>query len=133
MCDNCKCEELKDTEQDIVQEEISEEELIQLMSQIKGNSEDKEPLFFREPLEFDDEEMSILSNTKEFIEGQALGCRLAGMYSVLINFGLDMNSAMDIVFNQQTIEHNLEVQKLSSEMNKEMSKNQVIAMEKNQL
>jgi hypothetical protein len=44
-----------------------------------------------------------------------------------------MNSAMDIVFNQQTIEHNLEVQKLSSEMNKEMSKNQVIAMEKNQL
>lgn len=132
MCDNCKCEELKDTEQEIIQEEISDEDLMALMSQIKGEVKE-EPLFFRDPIEFDDEEMTVLSNTKEFIEGQALGCRLAGMYSTLINFGVEMNQAMDIIFNQQTIEHNLEVQKLSSEMNKEMSKNQLIISEKNQL
>ena len=132
MCDNCKNEELKDTEQEVIQQELTEEELIELMSQIKSGTKE-EPLFFRDPIEFDDEEMTILSNTKEFIEGQALGCRLAGMYSTLINFGVDMNQAMDIIFNQQTIEHNLEVQKLSSDMNKEMSKNQLIMAEKNQL
>lgn len=132
MCDNCKCEELKDTEQEIIQDEISDEELMALMSQLKGEQKE-EPLYFRDPIEFDDEEMTILSNTKEFIEGQALGCRLAGMYSTLINFGVEMNQAMDIIFNQQTIEHNLEVQKLSSDMNKEMSKNQLIIAEKTQL
>ena len=44
--------------------EVSADELMEIL----GQSDKQEFTYFREPLEFDDEEMTELVNTKEFID-----------------------------------------------------------------
>lgn len=126
MCDNCAIEQDKEIE-------ITDEQIAEMLGSLQSQQKEQELIFFRDPIEFDEEEMTMLTNTKEFIEGQSLGAKLAGLYSTLVNFGFEMNSAMEVVMNQQTIEHNLEVQNISKDMNVDMAKFQSIQVEKNQL
>jgi hypothetical protein len=131
MCDKCTCNEellLQDSEQ----VELTDEQLIEMLGQVAGK--DKESLsYFREPLEFDDEEMSMLANSAEFIKGTADATYWAGYWNTLLNMGLPEELALEMILTQMQNIANEKIQTMNVDMNKEMSKNQVIAMEKNQL
>ena len=115
-----------------VEETISEEELLELMSQIKGEGK-SEIEMFREPFEYDIDSLEAISQTDEFKRGSTIASYYAGIYSTLLNFGMDIKSAHDIVINQQSLDANEKIQKMSVEMNIEVSKNQSLAIERNQL
>jgi hypothetical protein len=65
----------------------------------------------------------------EYNEGKAIGLKYSGLYEVLLNHGMPISDAVTICINEQTLNHNYNVQKL----NVEISKNQVMVAEKSQL
>lgn len=130
MCDKCTCNE--ELLQDSEQVELTDEQLIEMLGQAVGK--DKESLsYFREPLEFDDEEMSMLANSAKFVKGTADATYWAGYWNTLLNMGLPEELALEMVLTHMQNIANEKIQTMNVDMNKEMSKNQVIAMEKNQL
>ena len=127
MCDNCTCneEELQDAEQ----VELTEEQLMGMLGQVNA----QELTYFREPIEFDDEEASVLVNSAEFISGVSDATYWAGYWNTLLNMGVPEQLAIELVCSHQQNLANEKIQTMNVDMNKEMSKNQVVAMEKNQL
>lgn len=130
MCDNCTCEELKDN--DIQQEEMSEDEFMEMLGSLKS-TEQPELTYFREPMEFDDEEMSHMVNSSEFIKGQSDANYWVGYWNCLLNGSIPEQLAIEITCSHQQNLANEVIQSMNVDMNKEMSKNQLIVAEKSQL
>lgn len=130
MCDNCTCEELKDT--DIEQPEMSEEEFMDALGMLKSN-EQPELVYFREPMEFDEEEMNHMVNSAEFIKGQSDATYWVGFWNQLLNGSIPEQLAIEIICSHQQNLANEVIQGMNVKMNVEMSKNQLIVAEKNQL
>lgn len=128
MCDNCKCEEVEQI-QGNPQLEVSTEELMEIL----GQSDKQELIYFREPLEFEDEKMTELVNTKEFVDGKAEATYWCGMWNTMLNAGIPEQLAIELILSHQTNKANEVIQTMNVDMNKEMSKNQLIMAEKNQL
>ena len=98
-----------------------------------GQSDKQELTYFREPLEFDDEELSEIVNLKEFIDGKADAVYWGSFWNTLLNMGVPEELAVELVLSKQTNDANTIIQTMNVDMNKEMSKNQLIVAEKNQL
>lgn len=124
MCDNCKIEETQEEKQ----LELTGEELMQLMQQ----TEPQELTYFREPLEFEDEELEEIEHLKEFIDGKSDATYWVGYWNTLLNCGVPEQLAIELVLTEQQNKANVVIQKMNVEMNKEMSKNQSLAVDKNQ-
>lgn len=69
----------------------------------------------------------------EFQRGISDASYVSGYIVALLNTGLSEAAVMDFLLNQETIKHNLETARINKEMNIEMSKNQRIQVEKNEL
>lgn len=102
-----------DTE--LTDEEISAQ-LKELFKAEEGTTERPADLIMLyEPLEFDDEELSVLCNTPEFAKGYKIGAELIGLYSVMLNGGMDAIVANNIVTNHHAMHVNIETQKVINE------------------
>lgn len=123
MRDNC--EEVKD-----IEKEISEEELLQLFDGLKSN--DKDLIYFREPIEYDDAEMEFVCKTEGYSKGLQDATYWCGMWNTMLNAGIPEQLAIELILAHQLNEANKVIQTMNVDMNKEMAKNQVIVAEKNQ-
>lgn len=81
------------------------------------------------PIEFSDEELTVLCNTEEWKKGYKLGAELGGLYVVLINSGMDVVTAGAIVANEHAMRVNVNTQKVINEGVKLQS----VAVKKTQL
>jgi hypothetical protein len=70
---------------------------------------------------------------EEFARGIKDASWIAGFYTTCKNAGMYGSDIVNILINRETIEHNLRSSEINSKMNIEMSKNQAINLEKNQL
>lgn len=82
---------------------------------------------------FDDKTCSELTGSDEFQEGISQALKICGMYSTLVSFGIDEDKAYELTLNAQTIEHNLKNTQMVNDTSIEVSKNQIIQVEKNTL
>ena len=103
---------------EMTEEEIKAltEQLISEMGQEGGTASKKgELMFFDEPLYLDDDEVALMSNSTEFAEGMKSAYKLAGIYTVLVNSGIDVETATDIIMNEHTMDNNIRLQKVVNE------------------
>lgn len=119
MCDNCTCNE----ELEVKDSETGET----LQLELPEGFEMQEYMF--DPISMGIEDY----DQDEFTKGIKNGSYVAGLITALKNTGLTFEQCMDYVLNEQTIKFNLEVTKMNTEMNIEMSKNQAIQVDKNTL
>ena len=110
-------------------EEISPEELAQVMAEMGVDTEvvrptsDADLISAFEYLELDDEELSQIVNTKEYIEGAAISAKLLGIFLPLVNSGMPIKTCSDIVLNHMTLAHNFNLQVEINESNVKISEN----------
>lgn len=122
-------DEIKDIAIEDENVEISDEELIEMLGKAQGSKLE----FYREAMEFEDDELNNLVDSDDFQNGVKVGSYFGGMYTTLVNMGIDLQTASDLLINQQTLMANERSQKVNADMSIEMSKNQIIQMEKSQL
>jgi len=113
MCDNAT--------QEI---ELTEDQLAELMEMTaeENNSEIK---FIFEPVEFDEELVMELFETKEALDGKAVGAYFGGMYSTLINMGCEASLASKLTLSQQEILASEKANAVSLEVAKVQSSNNI--------
>lgn len=133
MCTQCGGIEKHEDESFDKFEMTSDEDIMGLLQGDSQPKDNGEPIMFREPLELDDPEITEIYNSDEYIEGVKIGARLSGIYTTLLNFGVDIMVANTVVMNQQAIDSNERIAKINSNMNVEMSKNQILQADKNNL
>lgn len=107
--------------------EMSEEELIQTLQSLAPSTEESSSddlVVAFDPIEFSDEKNTELVNLKEFIQGESIGARLAGMYTVLVNSGVPIKTSSDLIVNQMTLEHNFNLQLEMNKTSIEVAKHQ---------
>lgn len=114
-------EEIKDTDKlvDEVQETegdllSSDERFIELEIIKESNRIDKE-------VWFETEEKQAFVDLKEFNKGITDGAYLGGFYTALINSGVGVASAVELILNQQTLLHNQEMARIDIEKTKVQS------------
>lgn len=81
---------------------------------IKNDSKDDLVMIYP-PVEFSDEEITAMCNTDEWMKGFRLGAELGGLYTTLINNGMDVITAGSIVANEHAMRVNVETQKIINE------------------
>jgi hypothetical protein len=120
MCDRCS-----EIEKEFGTDELEQLEEFDSLESIQGAYENS----FLQPLE-----VSIdLYDNDDFIAGFNSFQKLAGSIVALTNIGLHVSDALNYISNQENIKHNLEIAKINSEMNIQISKNQQAIADKNQL
>ena len=67
------------------------------------------------PIEFSDEELTVLCNAPEFMKGYKLGAELVGLYTTMVNGGMDALVANNIATNHHAMYVNIETQKVINE------------------
>jgi hypothetical protein len=72
-------------------------------------------------------------NTDDFYKGIEDYSYISGAITALLNTGVSESFVLDYLLHKQTIEHNLKAAELNKEMSIEISKNQRIMTEKNEL
>lgn len=110
------------TEQNETQEEIMEIDAEQLQGLMEGS--DKLP-----PIEIEMEDYK----QDEFQRGIDDMSYLSGQIVALMNTGMSEQNVLDYLLNRESIKHNIEVAIINKNMNVEMSKNQRLQVEKNEL
>lgn len=118
--DNVREVSPEELEQNI--KEMSMEELQELI-----NQEPQEEMLPVIGMEFED------FHQEEFRRGIKDASWIAGFYTTCKNAGMYGSDIVNILINRETIAHNLEANEITSKMNIEISKNQAINLEKNQL
>lgn len=115
MCDNCEVREI---------ESIEEQEM-ESPEYISGNYENSFISPFEIPIEAYD--------TDRFYKGIEEFSELCGKITALVNVGIHPSEALGYIMNQENIKHGADIAVITKDMNVEMSKNQIINFEKNQL
>lgn len=110
MCDNCE------------EKDLNELENVEYISGSYDNS-------FLPPLEIPLEAY----NTDKFYKGIDNFSELAGQITALVNVGIHPSEALGYIIGLENNKCTLEIAKITKEMNVEMSKNQIINFEKNQM
>lgn len=118
---NCECEdEVVDQEVEQVNlEDLSKEELIQVIEQLSNPIVDMSEADGT-PVDFD-----------EFYKGVEKASYFAGMFQTLVSAGMSADNAYEIALNEHTSMYNLELAKLNNESQVEISKNNAIQIDKN--
>lgn len=103
----------KELEQQV---EMTEEELKAVLGELMGDEQPNEKmLFVTEPLMFDETEIETLTKSKEFLDGVNIGNKLVGIYTSLVNGGIDIATANDIIILEHTNDTNIKLQKVMNE------------------
>lgn len=110
------CEEIKDIE----------------MIDVEGCDED---LPYISPILISTENLVDIAeyDVEEFKRGLKDISYLAGKLTGLINAGLDMETVLTIISNEQNIQHNIEVAKINGEYNVRVAEKQKMVIENQQL
>jgi len=91
-------------------------------------------ILFFEPLEIStlnlSENTNIQLDNEEFIKGLKDVSYACGMYTGLLNSGISVEDAIEIVIGKMNIEHSLEVTKINANASIECSKNATLVKEK---
>ncbi len=117
-----------------IEEQIDEETLDILAQALGGESNVNQAFEFAyQPMEFDDELMNEISNSNTYNKGVSVGAELAGMYITMINFGMDLKTCSDLIVNHQTLQHNLELQKIVNSGSVEVAKQNAITVDESKL
>lgn len=112
MCEKCEeVKELKENENILV----SEGEIVYT--------------YFKPQFEYSDDRLNALANTEDYMSGELDASYLAGFFNSLSNMGVPIEIAVSLTIQQQTLNHNTEIQK----MNVEISKNNSETIENTQL
>lgn len=99
-------------EEAVTLESLSKEQLIGVIETLSVEIEElknSKQTFLVNPISYSEEEMKVFYKTDEFKEGEKLALKLAGMYSVLENFGMSLETAMDICVNQHTYDNSVRI------------------------
>jgi hypothetical protein len=115
MCNDCEDRNL---------DNVEEQELAET-GYISGSYDNS----FLEPLEIPLESY----DTEKFFKGVEDFSELAGKITALVNVGIHPSEALGYIVGLEGNKCTLEIAKITKEMNIEMSKNQIINFEKNQL
>ena len=98
----------------------------------QGNTETNEELL--PPIELDIQNLEDCQiDKKEFQKGIKRGSELAGYFTVLKNAGVDSNTILQMILNEQTIQHNIDMAKINNEAQIEIVEKQQIVLEKQQV
>ena len=94
-------------------------------------------ILFFEPLEISTSNLSenrnIQLDNEEFIKGLKDVSYACGMYTGLLNSGISVEDAIEIIIGKMNIEHSLEVAKINANASIESSKNATLVKEKEML
>ena len=97
-------------------------------------------ILFFEPLEINMSNLSNLSENRnvqldenEFMRGLKDSSYVSGIYTGLLNSGISVEDAIEIVISKMNIEHSLEVAKINANASIECSKNATLVKEKEML
>ena len=112
--------------------EISMEDLIAMMEEGSGEIETKEDILPAIELDLSNI-FDCKINKEKFQKGLDSGSEILGFITALKQGGLDSSVALNILLNEHTILHNIEMAKINSETSKEVSKNQMVVAEKHDL
>lgn len=112
-------EVMEDNEQEVMEqvtlEDLSKEQLIDLImalsEEVENVQKPSEQTYVTEPIDIDME----FIKSKEFAEGVKSGSKLVGIYTALVNSGISIEVANEIILNEHTY-------KLSAEVLKEQGK-----------
>lgn len=83
-------------------EDLDKEQLIEVIKELYVQLEEKPKsnTYVVEPIMFGDEEMIVLSETDEFIEGVKIASRLIGITTTLISSGWSKEESMEVAKNE---------------------------------
>lgn len=109
---------------DQIKEEALEIDADQLQEYLDASSSDKLPPI-EIPFEFYDD--------AQFYKGIHETSYLAGQITALLNVGVSESFVLDYLLSKDSIAHNIEIAKINKTMNVDISKNQKLASEKNEL
>ena len=115
---------------------MKEKEQQTLKSKIESTSttQSSDVILFFEPLEINmdglSENINIQLDNEEFIKGLKDVSYACGMYTGLLNSGISVEDAIEIVIGKMNIEHSLEVTKINANASIECSKNATLVKEK---
>ena len=94
-------------------------------------------ILFFEPLEINTSNLSENTNIQldknEFMRGLKDSSYVSGIYTGLLNSGISVEDAVEIVIGKLNIEHSLEVAKINANASIESSKNALMIKEKDML
>ena len=93
-------------------------------------------ILFFEPLEINTSNLSentIQLDKNEFMRGLKDSSYVSGIYTGLLNSGISVEDAVEIVIGKLNIEHSLEVAKINANASIESSKNATLVKEKEML
>jgi len=93
--------ELSGDTAEISLEDLTKEELIELVIKLlsKNEEEPQKNTYLTEPFEVSEED---IVESKEYQDGVKVGNKLVGLYSALVSGGLSLEVAQDIVVNEHT-------------------------------
>jgi len=114
---------------------MKEKDKINLKTDSHSLTSDDVILFF-EPLEINTSNLSentIQLDKNEFMRGLKDSSYVSGIYTGLLNSGISVEDAVEIVIGKLNIEHSLEVAKINANASIESSKNATLVKEKEML
>jgi hypothetical protein len=114
MCDDCKENELNEQEEQFEELEISNDFNEIILPPIE--------------LPFD-----YFENSENFQKGIDDAMYIAGYITTLANTGISSTDVLEFMMNRETIEMNIKLAEINKTANIEISKNQVLNVEKNQI
>jgi len=106
---------MEDNIKKIEEQEFVNVENMQDIKEVLDNVSSSEFEFVKDICNIDDNELEKIMHEDEFKNGFKIGIELAGVYTALLNFGVDIKTTSDAVINYQTLKHNLELQKIVNE------------------
>jgi hypothetical protein len=124
MCEQCE------TQTEVKTKQLSSTPLLS-ETEVTGD----QTIIFFEPFEISTENLAedVEFDKDEFKRGLKEGSYVAGLFTALINSGIDLESATTFILNNQNIEMNTEITKIQTNAQIEASKNKSVVIESQQL
>lgn len=107
---------------DIVNTKENEENILDDISECISNAKNEDDTDFFLPLNCSEQCENILDN-EEFNRGIKEYSYWCGAFTAMVNCGINSSQAMEMIINNETIKHNIEVTKINTDSQIEISKN----------
>lgn len=115
------CEDCKETDLELIEEQ---EQQFEALENYNNNEIILPPIEL--PFEY-------FENSENFQKGVNDAMYLAGYITTIANTGISSTDVLEFLMNRETIEMNIKLAEINKSANIEVSKNQVLTVEKNQL
>ena len=129
MCKDCENKELEmneeqlnDSQQGVSLEDMSKEELLDVVYQLLDSK--------AKQIELDNTD---IAKSNDFNKGIEKASYYAGFYSCLLNSGFSVDNAYELTLNQNTCDNNQELQKIVNGSSEKIARIQELKIEQNQI